>query len=303
MSDPSSALVLAGQPVRRLAAADIPSCMALAADRNWLPEENLWRLLAKVSEMYGIDDPVGGLAGIAVLTRYGAGLASVGMVVVVSRYGRMGLGTRLMRHVLRQAEGAVVQLTATSHGRGLYARLGFREVDTSGMYAGRLTCGLRGTVPRSHGSGDRWRVAVRGAEPADLRAITELDRPVFGADRASVLAELFIFGEAMLVAERPAVESGPRLAGFAASWRKDDMLVIGPVVAADLDIAAALITRLAAGSESPVRLDVLGGHAGLAQWATARGLVRRGQTAFMAYGGSLPGDRNRLFAPVSVAIG
>ncbi len=56
-------------PVRRLSAADLPACLDLAADRNWPREEHKWRLLFEVSEVYGLDDPAGGLAGTVVLTR------------------------------------------------------------------------------------------------------------------------------------------------------------------------------------------------------------------------------------------
>jgi hypothetical protein len=82
-------------PVRRLGPADLGAIVALAGDRGWPAEESKWRLMFAVSEAYGVDDPVGGLAGIVVLTNYGSELAAVGMMLVASRYGRQGLGRRL----------------------------------------------------------------------------------------------------------------------------------------------------------------------------------------------------------------
>lgn len=113
--------VTADLPVRQLSVGDLSACLDLAADRNWTREERKWRLLFEVSEIYGLDDPAGGgLAGAVVLTRYGPDLAAIGMMLVAARYGRRGLGSRLMTHALEQAAGAVVYLTATEFGRPLY---------------------------------------------------------------------------------------------------------------------------------------------------------------------------------------
>jgi hypothetical protein len=78
--------------------------------------------------------------------------------------------------------------------------------------------------------------------------------------------------------------------------------MIGPLVATDTTTTTILITSLANGWSGPVRLDVAG-HADLARWARAHGLSAGGATTLMVHGGSLPGDRARLFGPVSVAIG
>src|ERR1700735_3929262 len=98
---------VAGLPVRRLSPADLAACVELTVDRDWPPEPDKWRLLFAVGEVYGVDDPAGGLAGTVVLTRYGPGLAAVGMMVVASRHGRRGLGGRLLSFALEQADGAV----------------------------------------------------------------------------------------------------------------------------------------------------------------------------------------------------
>jgi N-acetylglutamate synthase-like GNAT family acetyltransferase len=244
-----------------------------------------------VSEAYGVDDPVGGLAGTVVLTRYGSELAAVGMMLVASRYGRQGLGRRLMRYALDEAAGAVVYLTATAHGRPLYEQLGFRAIDSSTSYIGIFSACQ---------SDDAARVPVlAGLRPvtvAGLGGLGALDLAVFGADRGRVLAELVTFADEFL-------ECGEPVSGYAAAWAKGDVRMIGPLVAGDDRTASVLISTLARGWSGPIRVDIAGQHAELARWAEARGLAARGQTTLMVHGGSLPGDRARLFAPVSVAIG
>jgi ribosomal protein S18 acetylase RimI-like enzyme len=274
-----------GLPVRALTQADLPAIVALTTDRAWPPAYSRWRLLFAVSEPYGVDDPAGGLAGMVVLTRYGPALAAIGMMVVASRHGRLGLGRKLMEHALALAGGATVYLTATGEGRPLYERVGFRAVDRSVTYAGQLDPDPAGDL-----------VPARRVAEADVAAIAAADLPVFGGDRHRVLAQLVTFADDFQVRSDPAD-------GYAACWRQDDDRVVGPVVARTDAGCQGLISRLASAAAGPVRVDILGRHENLARWAQSRGLTARNETTLMVTGGDLPGDRARLYCPVSVAIG
>jgi GNAT superfamily N-acetyltransferase len=276
-------------PIRRLTMTDLDAIVALATDRGWPPEERKWRLMFAVSEPYGVHDPGGGLAGVVVLTRYGRRLAAVGMMLVASRHGRRGLGRRLMQYALARAgEECVVYLTATEFGRPLYEHVGFRAVDTSVTYRGRLASGQDASVALCQ---------ARPVTAGDLAQIASADRAVFGADRRLVLAEL------VTLAEEFRMFGGPDADGYAAAWRNDATRMMGPVVAPDADGAARLVTALAARWTGQIRLDILGRHQEFAHWAERRGLSRGEMTTLMTYGGDLPGDRARLYCPVSVAIG
>jgi GNAT superfamily N-acetyltransferase len=273
-------------PVRALAEADLPAIVELAAGRGWPPEHAKWRLMFAVSEPYGVDDPAGGLAGVVVVTRYGCELAAVGMMLVASRHGGQGLGRRLMEHALAVAGDATVYLTATAEGRPLYERVGFRAADQSVTYTGQLSLDLAGELPG----------IPRQVTAADVDHIAAADREVFGADRRRVLAELVTFADDFVML--PAAPDG-----YAACWRKDGVRVIGPVVAASDRVGRGLVTSLALRGSGPVRLDILGRHAGLARWAAASGLRAGSTTTLMIRGQRIPGDRSRLYCPVSVAIG
>jgi hypothetical protein len=135
---------------------------------------------------------------------------------------------------------------------------------------------------------------------SDLESMAALDLQVFGADRRPVLTDLFDFAERVLIAEG----DGGMLVGFAGAWRNEDHLVIGPLVAADLAVAQALIIAVGEDEDGPVRLDIRASHLDLANWAAARGVIPTGRSAtLMVHGGCLPGDRDKLFAPVSGATG
>jgi len=303
-------------PVRRLTLADLPACLALAADRGWTREEHKWRLLLTAGQGYGIDAPAddpppgssgpgrhprGGLIGAFVLTSYGPPAGSpdrtaytcVSMVLVAGRHARRGLGRRLMRHALAESGSAAVFLTATDFGRPLYEELGFVPVGTTTMLTGRFA--------RDGADGRTAGVPVRDATAADLPAVLALDAPVFGADRTHLLARLPSFADHFVVA---AAASGTGITGFAAAWPNEGTTVLGPVVAEDETTARALIAELASRTDGPVRYDADTRHRGLTDWLRAHGLTGDTTNTLMVHGApDIPGDIGRRFAPYSVALG
>jgi GNAT superfamily N-acetyltransferase len=272
--------------IQPLTVADLPGCLALARDRDWLPEERKWRLLFDLGTVYGVRDEAGELAGAAVLTRYGDDLASVGMMLVAARYGGRGLGRRIMTHVLAEAGDVTVVLNATEAGRPLYEKLGFVPVGLLHSCAGEFAGPARGGRSRP-------------AEAGDLARIRRLDAQVNGVDRARLVRFLPGFTEHLRVIERDG-----RLTGYAGAWRSAGNVVIGPVIADDADDAAALIADIAAAVAGPVRIDLDARQPRLCSWATRHGLALRAAEPVMVRDGRpLPGDRSRWFAPLTQATG
>ena len=308
-------------PVRRLRPDDLRHCVRLSVDRGWLPEKAKWSLLLEVSEVFGIDAPDGGdvdgtdggdgaLAGAVVLTRYGADLASVGMMLVAARYGRQGLGRALMEHLLAEAGDATVTLFATDLGKPLYDKLGFRTIRRSAAFTGPFSADpadpadppRRSPIPPSPPSPppptDNSKMRTRPAAAADMASIIDVDKAAFGADRSRLLRRLPAFAGQLLV-----LETDRGVAGFAAAWQNHTSTVIGPVVAPDGAAARRLIGDLAAGIRGQVRLDLDPDRPELPAWAVRHGLQPAGLNAVMAYGDRPPpGDPARLFTPISIAL-
>jgi GNAT superfamily N-acetyltransferase len=272
--------------IRPLGPSDHAQCVALSLDRGWQPARRQWQLLLEQAEVFGIDAPDGhGLAGSVVLGQYGTKLASVGMMLVAARYGRRGLGRALLEHLLEATAARTVYLTATSAGRPLYDKLGFRPIRASAQFIGEF-------VPEPGGQ-----PVTRPARGSDLSAILDLDQAAFGADRGFLLRHLAggFASEIRLLPDR---------AGYAAAWHTGDLTVIGPVIAPDVPSARSLISDLAASATGPVRVDIDPDRSGLPDWVAERGLSRGGQTTFMARGPWPPAaDRDRVFALVSPALG
>lgn len=263
-----------GVEIRTLRQVDVPSCHALSADVGWTGDDIRWSLLVGVGEVFGLDDPDGGLAGAVVLMRYTDTYAAIGMMLVARRWQRQGLGRRLMRHGVARA-GGVVSLLATDNGRPLYESLGFAALGRSTTYLGRLPT----TEPAS-----------RPVRPGDLPAIAERDTATFGVDRGRLLGRLPSFARLRIAA-----------GGYGAAWVNGDTTLVGPVVADDVATARALVVDLAAGANR-VRLDVPDTQPDLAAWAATH-LTAGDTVTVMSYRGTPPGDPSRLFLPFSVATG
>jgi ribosomal protein S18 acetylase RimI-like enzyme len=311
---PSDSYGVPFPPVRRLGPDDLRHCVRLSVDRGWLPERAKWSLLLEVSEVFGIDAPDGGdgagsgdgaLAGAVVLTRYGADLASVGMMLVAARYGRMGLGRALMEHLLAEAGDATVTLFATDLGKPLYDKLGFRTIRRSAAFTGPFRAdpflaepAVTTATTVTTGMADNSKMRTRPAAAADMTSIIDVDKAAFGADRSRLLRRLPAFAGQLLV-----LETGRGVAGFAAAWQNHTSTVIGPVVAPDGAAARRLIGDLAAGIRGQVRLDLDPDRPELPPWAVRHGLQPAGLNAVMAYGDRPPpGDPARLFTPISIAL-
>jgi GNAT superfamily N-acetyltransferase len=293
--------------IRPLGPDDLARCVALSVDRGWSPERAKWSLLLAACEVFGIDAPDGkGLAGVVVLTRWGADYASVGMMLVAARYGRRGLGRALMEHLLRAAgDDATVTLFATDLGRPLYEKLGFEVVRRNVAFTGQFRPARDSDNSKKRGASG----VVRTATEADLPAILALDRAAFGADRGRILTRLPAFADriAVLEAAEPdgqGLPAGLGIAGYAAAWRSEPTsAVIGPLVAPDSEAASRLVTELAARARTSVRLDLDPDRPDLPGWANARGLEPTRRNVVMARGALVPrGTPERLFAPISVAL-
>jgi len=277
-------------PIRRLTLRDLTACADLSEDRGWPREEYKWGLLLAAGKGYGIDDPDGGLVTACVVTEYGPysepDLGAIGMVLVAERHARQGIGRRLMRHILSAMGTTPLTLHATPYGRPLYEELGFKVAGQAEMLRGHFAPG--GPAPA---------VSTRAVTAEDLAAILRLDEEVLGTDRTHLITRLPAFADQFRVAE----ENG-RITGYAAAWPNMHTHVVGPLIARDTEMAQALITTLAAGTDRPLRTDIDVRHEELRTWARAHGLAPVALNSVMTYGiQELPGDWTRRFAPLTVA--
>ena len=127
----------------------------------------------------------------------------------------------------------------------------------------------------------------------DIATVRRLDRAATGADRSAMLDARRAYARAASVMRG----GDDGVTGFALATPQHDALVVGPVVAPDPAIAAALIAHVAADHAGPVRVELLSEQTALTARLAAAGFEASDDAPLMMYGGdSLPGDRQRLYA-------
>lgn len=154
--------------------------------------------------------------GIGVATPYqDAGF--LGQIVVAPELRGQGIGNLIVGALLsylRSMGVRSVYLDGTKAGAPLYERHGFRKVQPSLRYSGKI-CGA-------------FHAHVRSMRIEDLDAVCSLDRTWWGADRTFFLKRRWrLYGDLCYV-----MEQGGVIEGYVLARRRSDKLWIGPWCAA-----------------------------------------------------------------------
>ena len=165
-------------------------------------------------------------------------------MLVIPERQREGIGTQLLSEAFQLIpKNETVKLDATPAGRAVYLKLGFiDEYSINRMYIGPHQIE---NLPNSF---------ARPMRTSDLSGVLKLDREVFGADREQVLlSNMERALEYALVSE----EHG-RVMGFCFGRHGHHFNHIGPVIAANSDIASQLLSAaMRRGQGNPTVIDVL----------------------------------------------
>ena len=235
----------------------IDGAVALSRQAKWPHRPEDWRMVLELSAGTVAVDDHGRVVGTILMTPFGRDCATINMVIVDEALRGRGLGRRLMDAALTLAGDRPLRLTATEDGLPLYRKLGFVECGGVRQHQGPVA------ALAAPGS-----VAPAGDD--DMAAIRPLDRGAFGADRGALIDRLAALGQLAVV------QRGGTVEGFAAIRPFGRGDVIGPVVAADLHDAKALVGFFAASRTGAfLRVDTPD-DAGLARWLTDIGLVEVG---------------------------
>ncbi|MCG5479803.1 GNAT family N-acetyltransferase [Sinorhizobium alkalisoli] len=239
----------------------LDAAVGLSRQAGWPHRPEDWQMVLALSEgIVALEDDR--IVGTVLVTSYKEDCATINMVIVDEAMRGRGLGRRLMDAALRIAGNRPLRLVATAEGLPLYEKVGFRET---------------GRVLQQQGVVGEM-TAPAGVEPAnasDVAAIADLDRGAFGADRGDLIASIEAVGEFAVM------RRDGRVCGFAALRPFGRGEVIGPVVAADLNDAKALIAHFIARRPGRfLRIDTIA-DTGLGPWLAEQGLAHVGDAIAM----------------------
>lgn len=240
----------------------LEAAVQLSAQAGWPHRLEDWQMALALSEgAVAIEGDR--VVGTVLTTSYEADCAAINMVIVDETMRGRGLGRKLMDAALEIAGRRPLRLVATEQGLPLYEKLGFKETGIIRQHQG-----VAGEIAALPGT--------EAATAGDMDAINELDRRAFGADRRRLLAYLAAAGEFAVM------RRDGHVCGFAALRAFGRGEVIGPVVAADVDNAKALVAHfIARRSGQFLRVDTTV-DTGLAPWLAAQGLAHVGGGIAMA---------------------
>lgn len=165
--------------IRAMTIADIPHGMRLKEQNAWNQLEVDWRRQLEPAGCF-VAELEGGVIGTACTSVFG-NVAWISMVLVDASHRGRGVGTRLMQQVLAYLDERripSIRLDATSLGRPVYEKLGFRAEFELIRYEGVLP--TRSPSP-----------SVAPVSLDDLPAVFEVDRRVTNTDRSRLLSQLF----------------------------------------------------------------------------------------------------------------
>jgi GNAT superfamily N-acetyltransferase len=277
-----------------LGAGDLEGAQALVEQAGWNQVKADWQVFLELGRAFAVKPAQGRLAATAAVLPYPSGFGWISMVLVDQAYRRRGIATRLLEHCMKTLEhaGMVPVLDATPAGREVYKPLGFR--DGWPIQRWRRTGGDP-SPSALHGA-----TAVRAMEDRDWPAVLALDASAFGCDRAPLLERLRERSRRFAcVAER-----GGRLQGFLLGRDGRVATQIGPVIADDEAVAAALAAWAAACVPSPVIVDALERHASFAAWLATHGFQKERPYTRMALGrDTLFGEPARTMAIAGPELG
>jgi ribosomal protein S18 acetylase RimI-like enzyme len=278
-----------GIVIRPMLPSDLDAAHGLSQAVHWPHRLADWQAAFELGAGW-VAERDGELVGTALRWLWGPAHATLGLVIVDPRCQGRRIGFRLMEVLLKELEGRSVLLHATAAGRGLYERLGFVRSGEVRQHQGQAASAP--LVALDEG----WR--LRPSDHNDVFPLIQLDAKARGMPREALITELLAASDTVVL------DQDGRARGFAMLRRFGRGLIIGPVVAPDVEGAKALIAHLVGLSAGKfVRIDV-DFDGGLTEWLETLGLLRVDAPTEMTRGtAAAPVPGVRRFALVTQALG
>ena len=261
-------------PILRLQPDDAHGLWPLSIEAGWNQIAADWHLMLAAGRGFGIRDEGGWIASALALPLGGA-IWWISMVLVTGRRRGEGHGRRLLSRCMAEVDrcGGAMGLDATEFGRPIYRPLGFRDLYALSRWRIERAASTALAPPAG--------LDLRAATAGDLSRIADYDAANSGFARATVLGNLLSRAPTLAhVAERG--DGG--LAGFVLGRDGYRASHIGPIIADDSAIGAALLSRALSRAVGGVIVDVPDHQHSIGVWLRSQGTSASRRYMRMLYG-------------------
>jgi len=273
-------------PLAVLGEGDIAGCMALSAEAGWNQTPDDWALFMRHGTVFGLPGDDGQPVATGAILPFSEEFAWVSMVLVTAAHRRRRIGTGILETCCAELKrrGLVAVLDATPAGERVYRPLGFAPMFALTRWQGQ-------------GGGATAPTGVRPMRADDVAEVVEIDARAFGAKRDFLLRNFFARAPQLGFVTADST-------GFALARPGRIATQIGPIVAADENAAAALLSAVLGATSGPVFLDVADRWRRLGALLKQRGFTAQRPFLRMALGRSAPfGDAARTFVVAGPEFG
>lgn len=268
----------------------IPDGLRLCRAAGWNQTARDWaRFLDAAPDGARVAMVDGRVVGTAATMRYRDAFAWIGMVLVDPAARGQGIGTTLFDEALGLlSDIPVARLDATPAGYPLYLKRGFVE-----EYRVHRMTNMSATT------GEAVTEGIRAIRPDDFTRMLALDVTAFGAARESMLRWLRDGAPSMAWV----ADDGTGVRGFVLGRHGHAFDHVGPVIAEDVDTAAALAAAALAATSRPVVLDATPHVPEWRERLRSLGFVEQRELIRMARGTPPPATPDRQFAILGPEFG
>nr|WP_238938980.1 GNAT family N-acetyltransferase [Mixta mediterraneensis] len=275
--------------LRLMTTDDLEACFNMTQRLKWPHRRQDWQLVQRLGEGV-VTEEQGKLTGCAILWRWGERAATIGLVIVDNQRQGRGLGRQLMLALLEKVPDYHLRLHATEQGKRLYERLGFVSCGTVRQHQ-------TSTLARVPASVIPAGLQLRRALTTDHARLVELDQQAHGMLRPDLYHHLIGDAQTIILDDMR-----QNIHGFASLRRFGHGWVIGPIIAATLPVAQALVATLMQGlSGEFIRIDT-DGALPLAPWLSTLGLELVDAPTTMVRGRPWTSQGMQTFGLMSMAM-
>lgn len=261
--------------------------LSWAADEGWNPGLN-------DAEAFFAADPTGffvavdgqdePIASISVVN-HTADFAFLGLYIVRKEFRGRGIGLGLWRHALRHAGSRTVGLDGVEAQQENYRASGFAYSGATTRFTGRLT--------------ERLGRDIHIVDPQDIPTLIQMEAAASGVSKPNYSRPWFAGSRNRTTFVK---RNQSTIIGFCTIRICQSGAKIGPLVAADMDVARELIAHAATGIGGPISMDVPDRSISLIELCQKMGWQPGFQTARM-YKGEFDASGHRCFAVTSLELG